>query len=176
MRRTIFLLFFCLFLFPVVAYANDTEDNFYQNRINFSIGKGIPTPSGKKTSGEMLEFSYQRHPFVEDYKPFFFGADLGGWTTKNLDSGEKSFLLAGVVGLRYDWSWVYLQGQAGIAYISATNENISTHYQFPIRTEIGFKTGKYSVGFFWQHYSNGDTKKPNKGMNWAGAAFSLYSW
>ena len=149
----------------------------YNAHLDGHFGFGVPSFSGdQSTPGRMVSLSLSHQPF-NGYRPFFYRLELGGWSTENFDSGSRSFFADAGFGLRFDWNYFYIMGGPGMAWISHTNDFASTPYEFTMTAEIGLKVqDRYSLGVFYKHFSNGDTKPPNKGLDYMGLSIGFWNW
>jgi hypothetical protein len=142
--------------------------------------KSVKDPAGNKVSpGRMIEAAFIHQP-LDGYKLFYYDVSIGGWTTKDVASGNQGLLLGAGAGLRYDWDVFYVMGGPGVAYSSnTTNGLISTPLEFTIAASVGAKVGKFGVGVYYKHISNGNSStviKPNHGLNFLGADINFWSW
>ena len=71
----------------------------------------------------------------------------------------------------------YLFFGVGAAYISPVEtdkKDFSSHFQFEDRIGIGFKADSYELNIGYFHYSNGDIKEPNDGIDIIGLTYLYY--
>lgn len=163
----LYLVALCCHPVPVGASEWHVGGQVAQGISDFGIGRN----NTGKLGGLIVDYEPDiGYPFARHLRIRGF-AGLG--TTKNLASGYKFPIFAIQPGLRATAGPVFVDAYPfGIAY--APNPLSGSDYQFVFELGMGIHAREnIDIAVFWKHLSNGDTMRPNPGLDYWGIGMTL---
>jgi hypothetical protein len=130
----------------------------------FTYRPGVGLGNGHFFDGLQTKFALSYLDTMN--KTFLYKVEGGVFTDSNRGSKSAGYINPSI-GLEVRPGWFYAQTFLGVALISATDNKLSTNYEFTHDLSLGIKddSGKgFGVGVM--HMSNAGIKKPNIGRNW----------
>lgn len=148
------LLTAAMILFSGVCRADIGEGYFLK------LGGSLNEPS--LLTNKMLAAGVQRHLLgVFDYQ-----LELGTFVDNSKPNDWQTVWGAAQIGLSIVNPGYYIKVFSGPAYVSKTDDHLSTPFEFTEDLEIGFvdKRG-VGIGFGYKHFSNAGIQQPNLGRD-----------
>lgn len=86
----------------------------------------------------------------------------------NIFGTSPLFFAEASLGVKVRAGNFYGKAFQGVAVLSATAPGLPTYWQLPTTIGGGIQNSKASIGFVWQHFSNGTTNPLNTGREFMG--------
>lgn len=142
----------------VLAYASDAE-----SAVTVELGAGI----NHSRDSNLILLGVVRDAGYLGRFPSYQAFNIGVW------NGRYDASIAGVAqGINIGLGFALLQASLGAAYISETNDRLSTEFEFYEQLSLHKRLAGIEFAVSFRHWSNGGIRQPNGGMDFAGLVVS----